>query len=499
MENLPNILIVDDISINLELLEYIILKFDVNLIQALSGSDALTKIRGIDLALAIIDVEMPEMNGYELALKINEERLDHKVPIIFLTARYADEPEVIKGYSSGAVDYIVKPVASQILKSKISVFIDLFYQKQIIVRNVTLLKKFADDLTKSNVALKRSELKYRSYIDNAPDGVFIVDDIGRYIEVNEAACRITGYSKDELLKMSISDMLQKEHLEGSLADFKAIAIHGLFKADLSFTHKSGTSRWWAIAAVKLTETRFLCFIKDITERKRTEEELESSLDQLHQLTQYIEKVRENERVAISRELHDDLGQSLTAVKIELGLIRKNVSDKEVTLKINKVSALVSETIKTVQRLTSQLRPEIIEDLGLKAAIEWYTNEFAQRNGVEVSFDMDSLITTSPDASLIIFRVMQESLTNISRHAKATHVDIVLSKIDNDIHFRISDNGIGITEDKIHSKKSFGIMSMKERAVSLGGHLDIYRGGDHGTVIKLVFPLISKCTYENSYL
>ena len=218
--------------------------------------------------------------------------------------------------------------------------------------------------------------------------------------------------------------------------------------------------------------------------------------QLHQLTQYIEKVREDERVAISRELHDDLGQALTAVKIDLKIISQNISDKAIILKMNKVSALVSETIKTVQRLTSQLRPQIIEDLGLETAIEWYTNEFEQRNGVEVLLDMDSEIAISPDASLVIFRIMQESLTNVSRHAGATHVNICLHKTEGTISFRISDNGIGITENAIQSKKSFGIISMKERALLLGGTLDIYREKEHGTVIKLALPLNNKWTYEN---
>jgi len=220
----------------------------------------------------------------------------------------------------------------------------------------------------------------------------------------------------------------------------------------------------------------------------TEDELKSSLDQLHQLTQYIETVRENERVAISRELHDDLGQALTAVKIDLGIIKQNVSDKDVILKINKVSALVGDTIKTVQRLTSQLRPEIIDDLGLEAAIEWYTKEFSNRNGVEVFLDMDAGLAISPKDSLALFRIMQESLTNIARHSKAHQVEIGICQNGESLNFRISDNGIGITEDKIKSKKSLGIISMKERAASLGASFEIYSKNEGGTIININLPL-----------
>jgi PAS domain S-box-containing protein len=241
------------------------------------------------------------------------------------------------------------------------------------------------------------------------------------------------------------------------------------------------------------------FFSDITDKKKVEEELKSSLEQQHQLTRYIEKVREEERVAISRELHDDLGQALTAVKIDLGTIRQNVFEKDVILRISKVSELVSETIKTVQRLTSQLRPQIIDDLGLESAIEWYTKEFEERSRIKIILALNSGFVIAPDASLIIFRVMQEALTNIARHSKATKVNIGLSKNGDNINLRISDNGIGISEDEIKSKKSFGIISMRERAASLGGTFEVNRDKNGGTVVKLIFPLNNSENDENSDL
>jgi len=489
MKHLPNLLIVDDSDENLFLLTTVITqKIKVNLIKALSGTEALEKTDGIKLALALIDVQMPGMNGYELAIKLNESRSNDKVPIIFITANEINENDVFRGYETGAVDYINKPVHNHILLSKINVFLDLFNQKQTILNDASLLKISADELRMVNAALKKSEEKYRSYIDNAPDGVFVADETGKYIEVNDAAIRLTGYSKDELLKMSLLDLLTDKSYEEGADHFRKVVNTGTSKSDLLFNHKNGSKRWWTVEAVKLTETRFLGFAKDISERKMTEDELKSSLDQLHQLTQYIETVRENERVAISRELHDDLGQALTAVKIDLGIIKQNVSDKDVILKINKVSALVGDTIKTVQRLTSQLRPEIIDDLGLEAAIEWYTKEFSNRNGVEVFLDMDAGLAISPKDSLALFRIMQESLTNIARHSKAHQVEIGICQNGESLNFRISDNGIGITEDKIKSKKSLGIISMKERAASLGASFEIYSKNEGGTIININLPL-----------
>ena len=492
----PNLLIVDDIKINLELLEAILKTTDINLISATSGFEALEKSQGIELALAIVDVMMPGMNGYELALELNKDRIEDKVPVIFLTAMHGDEIEIFKGYNSGAVDYIIKPINNEILVSKINVFLDLFNQKQTIIRNGALLKTSADELIRVNDALKKSEEKYRGYIENAPDGVFIADETGNYLEVNDAATSITGYSKHELLKMSVFDLFQEEfNKEGSDISRKLLNT-GKSKADLSFIHQNGLKRWCTVEAVKLEENRFLCFTKDITERKSIEDELQSSLDQLHQLTEYVDKVREDERVAISRELHDDLGQALTAVKIDLGIIRQMISDDEVILKINNVSKLVKDTINTVQRLTAQLRPQIIDDLGLEAAIEWYTNEFAQRNKMDVFLHIDSGLSITPNASLTVFRIMQESLTNISRYAKASQADIWLRKSGDNIILTISDNGIGITHDEIKSKKSFGIIGMKERVVSLGGSFEIYPGKEKGTEIKINFPMKNRLRYEN---
>ena len=273
MKYQPNLLIVDDDRINLKLLEGIIRKIDVNLIKALSGAEALEKTHGIDLALAIIDVRMPLMNGYELALKMNEERPENKVPVIFLTANIFDKLEVFKGYGSGAVDYIFKPVSGQILLSKIKIFLDLFNQRQFIIQKVAQLNKTTDELSRVNLSLTKSEAKYRSYIDNAPDAVFILDENGRYVDVNEATCRISGYSEKELLTMSFSDLAIKKSDEDVLTYFEKLVKTGSSKADMMIEHKDGTLRWLSREAVKLSETRFLNFSKEITDRKEIEEAL----------------------------------------------------------------------------------------------------------------------------------------------------------------------------------------------------------------------------------
>lgn len=476
----PSILIVDDIRVNLFLIESLLKKMDINLIQATSGIEALEKAKNNNLALAILDVRMPGMNGYELASRLNADRQEDIVPVIFLTANYMNEKEIESGYNSGAVDYIIKPFNQQILLSKVNVFLEIFRQKQII-------RNSKEELLRVNEALRFSEAKYRNYIKFAPDGVFITNQEGKFLELNEATSFITGYSEEELLSMSLADILPEKFLKTKRIFFNNSGQLNDSNESL-FRHKSGKSLWMAMESVKLKEGQFLHFIKDITAKKRAEQNLHCSLQQLQQLTQHIEEVRENERVVIARELHDDLGQALTAVRIDLGILKQGVGDNDQKSKIDEISELVRETIYTVQRITSELRPQIIDDLGLEAAIEWYSNEFSQRNKLQIVRRVETGIQLSPSAALVIFRIMQESLTNVSRYAKASKVEIELKVNGKNLEFSVSDNGVGISETGINSRKSFGIIGMKERAASLGGTFQISGASERGTTVRISFPL-----------
>jgi signal transduction histidine kinase/CheY-like chemotaxis protein len=543
LELKANVLVVDDIRDNLRLIEVVLKKLGVNLIIAESGNEALLKIKNKEIALAILDIHMPIMDGAKLAEKI-QANCAVRIPIIFITAYLKDEIELENYYKMGAVDFIHKPFRKNILLSKVEVFLELYKQKQQIERQKNEIQNQINELEKINHSLNK-RLSYESILSKISEMAVNVDDMEQF---SSAVLTVIGKSLDlcRTYIFEYSDLTNtarntnvwykkgfpsnKDFLQGvsctpisflmetlksdkifnfsnindipdkGTADFirqqKVLSmlviplfVKGKFFGFISFSDCTKQREW------KTLDIEFLLSISRIimavNERKLAEVELKNSLEELHRLTQHVERVREEERVAIARELHDDLGQSLTAVKIDLGIIRQNTSDKKTVQQITKVSALVSETIKTVQKITFQLRPAIIDDLGLEAGIEWYTTEFSERNGIEVVLDLKPDMGIPPSISLVIFRIMQESLTNVSRHAKATRIDIQLTQTADSINFIVKDNGIGISENQLNAKTSFGIIGMKERADSAGGKLKIINNREGGTSLLLTFSLINK--------
>jgi signal transduction histidine kinase len=227
---------------------------------------------------------------------------------------------------------------------------------------------------------------------------------------------------------------------------------------------------------------------------RVEEELQSSREELRNLTIYLESVREQERTNIAREIHDELAQSLTALKMDLSWLDNKLPRDQIPLveKIHSMSDLIDSIIQTVKRISAALRPGILDDLGLVAAIEWQAEEFQTRTGIDCRFTFkpDDL-AVDQDRSTAIFRIFQETLTNIARHAAASLVSVDLLKEAGSLLLRVIDNGTGITEEQIHDPKSFGLIGMRERVHPWGGRVHIRGISGQGTTIEVRIPLEKK--------
>ena len=356
MEYLPNLLIVDDLFENLYLLEVIINNVEVNLIQALSGADALEKTRGIELALAIIDVQMPEMDGYQLVQKLNEERQD-KVPVIFLTASDIDETEVFKGYLSGAVDFINKPVKNQILLGKINVFLDLYNQKQTIITEAVLLKESADEQIRLNEALRISEEKYSELYDFAPIGYLTLSDECIIQELNQSATHMLGNDRSELPGRLFNQYISKSTLPVFEAFFQDIfrcrtkqiceVILETENAQPKYLHIEGT----------VVGNGKQCFINiiDVTERKVTEQTIRVSEEK------YKTMLNASPDGILLIDLHGNITEAS-----EIGLELFGTDDRDDLIDKNILLFIPDDELDTIKEIFERTMNEgLVQNIGLK--------------------------------------------------------------------------------------------------------------------------------------
>jgi signal transduction histidine kinase len=337
-----SILLVDDNPRNLLALQELLGDLGHHLVPAKSGSEALRQCLQHDFALILLDVLMPDMDGFEVAKLIRDRARSRHTPIIFLTGAYEDAPSMFRGYEAGAVDYIIKPLNPDVLRSKVSVFIELFNKNAVLTR-------------------------------------------------------------------------------------------------------------------------------EIAERKQVEAQLRDSEERLRALTARLQSIREEERTTISREIHDELGQALTGLKMDL--------------------TWIAERIKTESKPVTAKFKAMFE--GLATAIGWQAKDFQARTGIRCKINLPSEIPAlDQERTTAAFRIFQEMLTNVARHAQATRVDIDM-KIDSEsLMLEVQDNGKGIGEAAMRGPKSLGLLGMRERAALFGGDVRIAGAPGQGTKVTVSIPLVS---------
>lgn len=230
---------------------------------------------------------------------------------------------------------------------------------------------------------------------------------------------------------------------------------------------------------------------DITDRKLAEERIKNTEEKLRALSARIQGVREEERAYIAREIHDDLGQRLTGLKLEAAWFFRhlNPDQSELKEKAKELQETLDQTIKTVRRISTELRPRLLDDFGLIAALEWQSREFSEKTDISIRFqsivpDLD----LKEDISIAVFRIFQEALTNVVRHSGATCVEASLDTDSEGLVFMVRDNGRGISEEEIARTRSLGLVSMRERAMIFGGTFDIKGKKGQGTVLTLRVPI-----------
>src|SRR5437762_206736 len=345
------ILLVDDEPKSLFALQELLSTLGQNLMIAQSGEEALRLALKNDFAVILLDVRMPGMDGFETAKLIRGRERSRLTPIIFLTAAADEMTSMFRGYEVGAVDYLMKPVVPEILKSKVSVFVELH---------------------------------------------------------------------------------------------------------------------------------------------RKSERLKESEDKLRRLAAHLISVREEERAHIAREIHDELGQVLTGLKMEVTWLAKRLKEKPLVEKTDSMCKLIDTTVQTVRKIATGLRPEMLDDMGLVAAVGWQGKELQKRIGIRCRAKLPpETVKPDVDISTTMFRIFQEILTNVARHSRATRVDMELTVNDERVGLEVTDNGVGIADSDLNGKKSLGLLGMHERALLFGGEVKISGTAGHGTRVSVSIPVKPK--------
>ena len=344
------ILVVDDEPKSLYALQQLLSQLEQNLLIAQSGEEALRLALKNDFAVILLDVRMPGIDGFETARLVRSRDRSKSTPIIFLTAAADEMTAMFRGYEVGAVDFLMKPVIPEVLKSKVAVFVELF---------------------------------------------------------------------------------------------------------------------------------------------RKSERLRESEDKLRRLAAHLISIREEERAHIAREIHDELGQVLTGLKMEVAWLAKRLKDKVLIDKTDSMCGMIDSTVQTVRKIATGLRPEMLDDMGLIAAVAWQAKEFQKRTGIRCRAKLPAEVKFDIDISTTMFRIFQEILTNVARHSRATRVDIELTLGAEQVGLEVVDNGVGIQDNELTARKSLGLLGMQERALLFGGDVRITGTPGHGTRVSVTIPLSSR--------
>jgi signal transduction histidine kinase len=342
------ILLVDDEPKSLFALQQLLATLEQDLMIAQSGEEALRLALKNDFAVILLDVRMPGIDGFETARLIRSRERSRLTPIIFLTAAADEMGSMFRGYEVGAVDYLMKPVVPDVLKSKVSVFVELH---------------------------------------------------------------------------------------------------------------------------------------------RKSERLRESEDKLRRLAAHLISVREEERAHIAREIHDELGQVLTGLKMEVTWLARRLKEPALIEKTDSMCRLIDSSVQTVRKIATGLRPEMLDDMGLVAAVGWQAKEFQKRTGIRVRIKLPPE-TAKPDIDVAttMFRIFQEILTNVARHSRATRIDVDLDIAEDRVSLEVLDNGVGIAQADLDGRKSLGLLGMHERALLFGGEVKITGAGGEGTRVLVSIPL-----------
>ncbi|MCE1188392.1 MAG: PAS domain S-box protein [Ignavibacteria bacterium] len=363
------------------------------------------------------------------------------------------------------------------------------------------------DITERKIteqALYESEVKFRSMVENSPIGIFLLNGQGALSYINDAALQLADISLNDIKEGTWVASLHPEDRDDIISmGLNALQQKKSFHCSGRCIRKDSSVVWWDASTSLIISDGVIRghvgFIANLTERVVAEEEVVYSREQLKLLAAHLISIREEERAAVARELHDELGQLLTSIKMNVTLLSKEVNKYEITAayqyildELQYISGTIDKSVKGLRKVITDLRPQVLENLGLLAAMDWQLQDFKKASCIPYDFNcaIDE-ISLDKSVEVTVFRIFQEALTNVIRHSKATFLKVKVEVNDDQLVVSIADNGIGLNPDTVDRRKSFGIMGMHERLSILGGNMKIHSAPKDGTSLIITIPMQMK--------
>jgi len=516
-----NILMVDDQPGKLLSYEATLADLGENLVKATSAKEALEKLLKTDVAVVLMDVSMPDIDGFELAEIIRQHPRFQKTAIIFISAVHLTDLDRLKGYQHGAVDYLSVPIVPEVLRAKVRVFAELHRKnrqleklntelEQRVAERTAELQQQAFALHKLNRDLAQKNQELDAIVQTAPDIIFSRNADGTRDYISSRFYEYTGAALESAVGYAWLEYVHPDDKEHAHTDWLRCVQSGeLYDCNYRLRAADGQYRWFRARAVPVRDgqgdiLKWYGTCSDIHDSKVLEQSIrenaielermvESRTVALRRLSNRMMTMQDEERRRIAREIHDGLGQELAAAKMILdGILSKDSSPTMQQASVD-ASQLVDRAIQQVRTISHLLHPPLLDEVGLVSALRWFLEGLSERSGIKVSLEVDppNMNRLRSELETAIFRIVQEALTNMFRHSGAHNGSVTLVEKDGSIFVTVRDDGRGIEEQVVQLRPEsigVGIGGMRQRVTELGGSLRL-ANANPGTIVEVIIPAI----------
>jgi PAS domain S-box-containing protein len=513
-----NILMVDDQPAKLLSYEVMLGELRENLIKAKSAKEALEVLLKTDVAVVLMDVSMPELDGFQLAAMIRQHPRFQRTAIIFVSAVHLTDLDQLKGYEHGAVDYISVPVVPELLRAKVRVFAELHrktrqletlnreLEQRVLERTEELALK-AELLLQLNVELVEKNQELDAIVHTAPDIIFSRKADGSRDYISDRFYEFTGAAPGSANGFGWLDYVHPEDKRKAMDDWLLCVESGAnYEAEYRMQAKDGNYRWFRARAVPIRSdakiVKWYGTCSDIHDSKVLEQSIRDSAaelekmvdrrtDELRRLSIRLMTMQDEERRRLARDLHDGLGQELAVAKIVLDKLILQEPAEPPQEAWTQASGIIDRAIQQVRTMSHLLHPPLLDEVGLLSALSWYVDGLTKRSGIETSLDVRpaEFPRLAPEVETAVFRIVQEALTNVFRHSEASKVWITLTQREGQIVVAVRDDGKGIGRriaELQPDSVGVGIGGMKQRAKEFGAELRL-TNAHPGTLVELLIP------------